>query len=304
MLAVMSLEETLTKLEDLRRRRFANFIADLVLAFLFSAAGLAMMIVSANDASLDEVARYSLIGVGFVLFLFSSSFCTLLAFKEKNRFDGEFFETLVPFLTPEDYRDFAYLKNPDLKALAASLKSVLSNKPYPDATSYYQGRLQGSTFFSFAYSYIKADPHHPSETGGRYLEFTTPHSFPFEMIIKDKRSPSYFKDAHLLIRLKSDSAAFDEAHDVTASKEIEGMNLLSNKMVASLSALNREYGVHVSAHYQGNKVYVYFDDYVDHYVSSLSRPITRATYESLEREVLLPIEVYKALGLDSPFYSI
>lgn len=166
----MSLEETLAALEDKRRHRFGNYIIDLLLGFLFSVGGLALMIVSANDGSLNEVWRYSLISAGLLLFSLASSIFTLLALKERHRFDGEFFETLVPFLTPEDYRDFAYLKNPDLKALASSLKSVLENKPYPDPASYYQGRLKGSTFFSFAYSYVKKDPHHPGESSGRYLE--------------------------------------------------------------------------------------------------------------------------------------
>jgi hypothetical protein len=39
-------------------------------------------------------------------------------------------------------------------------------------------------------------------------------------------------------------------------------------------------------------------------MSSLVHPITKESYRSLEKEVLLPYEIYEALSLDSPFYSI
>jgi hypothetical protein len=300
----MSLEEMLGRLEDLRKARLASYITELLFGFLLGLGGLLTMILAGSDASLAAIWRYVAIGVGLAVFLFAASFFPLQAAHEKNRFDSEFFATLVPFLAPEDYRDFAYLKNPDLKTMASSLKTALASQAYPDMSSYYQGRLKGSTFFSFAYTYAKHDGKRHYESGGRYLEFTMPHPFPLELIMKDKRSPSYFKDAHLLVRLKSDSESFDAVHDVTSSREVEGLHFLSAKTVKALEDLNAEYGVHLNAHFHGNEVDVYFDDYVEHYMSSLVHPITKESYRSLEKEVLLPYEIYEALSLDSPFYSI
>jgi hypothetical protein len=299
----MIFDETLKKIESIRQMRFASFITNLVFAGLFAIAGLVLMGLAGTS---DWEALYRYIGAAafFVVFFFVAFLFVLGAIHQRKLYEKEFNAAVVPYLLPKEYQDFAYLLTPDYQEFVASLKNVLVQRPEPDPSSYYQGRLQGTHFYSFGYSYIKTDGKTTRESGGRFLEFTLPHAFPFELILKDKRSPSYFKKTHLLIRLKSDSQSFDELHDVTANKEVEGMNLLSPTFVNALEKLNADYGVKISARFSGDRVSIYADDYGSRYQNLLSKRLTAERLLALQKEILLPLAVYEAFALESPFYSI
>jgi hypothetical protein len=300
----MGVQETINELEKKRKEARASFIVTLVFGALFCSGSEGLLLYGGLDKSLDQVSSEVLVGIGLVLFFFFGAVFSHHALAISRDYKKDTLAALMPYLTPKKYQDFAFKEDYDMLLFAKAFKQVLSVRPSRDETSYFEGRFPGASFFSFAYSYIRNDPHLHGEIQGRYVKFTLPHSFPFEMIMKDRRSPSYFKKKRLLIRLKSDSASFDATHDVTANKEVEGMNLLSPKMIAAIEAINADYGVKLSARFRENKVYVYFDDYHARYLLSLDHPLNLKAYDALEDEILLVFRAYKALNLDSSFYSI
>jgi hypothetical protein len=300
----MGVQETVNELEKKRKEARSSFIITLVFGVLLCLASEALILYAGLSEDLDKVTSEVLVGVGLVLFFFFGAVFSHHAFQISKEYKKSTLAALMPYLKPEKYQDFAYKTDYDMLLFAKAFKQVLSVRPNRDETSYFEGRFPGATFFSFAYSYIRNDPHLHGEIQGRYVKFTLPHEFPFEMIMKDRRSPSYFKKKRLLIRLKSNSASFDATHDVTANKEVEGMNLLSPKMIQAIEAINADYGVKLSARFRANKVYVYFDDYHARYLISLEHPLDMKAFDALADEVLLVFRAYKALNLDTSFYSI
>lgn len=300
----MGVQETINELEKKRKEAQASFIITLVFGSLLCLSSEALILYGGLSSELDSLTGEVLVGVGLVLFFFFGLVFSRHAITISKSYKKDTLAALMPYLTPKKYQDFSYKTDYDLTLFAKAFKQVLSVRPDRDQTSYFEGRFPGATFFSFAYSYIRNDAHLHGEIQGRYVKFTLPHEFPFEMIMKDKRSPSYFKKKQLLIRLKSDSASFDATHDVTANKEVEGMNLLSPKMIQAVEAINADYGVKLSARFRANKVYVYFDDYHARYLIALDHPLNLEAFDSLEDEILLVYRSYKALNLDSSFYSI
>jgi len=300
----MGVQETISELEKKRKEARESFIITLVFGSLLSLASEALLLYGGLSSDLDSVTAEVLVGIGLVFFFLFGTVFSHHAIAISKSYKKDTLTALMPYLAPKKYQNFAYKTAYDSALFAKALKPALAVRADRDETSYFEGRFPGAAFLSFAYSYLRNDRHLHGEIQGRYVKFTLPHEFPFEMIMKDKRSPSYFKKKRLLIRLKSNSASFDATHDVTANKEVEGMNLLSSKMIQAVEAINADYGVKLSARFRANKVYVYFDDYHGRYLIALDHPLDPKAFEALEDEVLLVYRAYIALNLDSSFYSI
>ena len=300
----MSAQETIKKVEQNRKEALSSFVVTIVFGSLAVVASLVLLLYGGLEPGLDEISKDVAIVIGLLFFFLSALVFLPHALTITKRYKRESLAILMPYLTPKNYQDFVYKTDYNTPHLNQVFRHVLSVRDNRDETSYFEGRLPGAKFFSFAYSYIRDDRLSRGEILGRYVEFVLPHTFPFEMIMKDRRSPSYFKKKRLLIRLKSDSASFDAVHDVTANKEVEGMNLLSMKMIEAIEAINDDYGVKLSARFKANKVSVYFDDYRSRYLLSIDNVFDAKAFAALQEEVLLVYRAYQALNLDSSFYSI
>jgi|SRR5574344_1406299 hypothetical protein len=294
----------LKKVEASRREHLVDFVTALVFALIFVVLGLCLMGIWGNDSSLNPYLRYSLLVLGALFFLLIAPLCLRKAFKIRQHYLDYFYQTVTPALTKGEYRSFSFIRRPERKMLTMPLRKVLSCTPELDGDSFFKGEVEGASFYSFGYSYVAKVGDKTFEAEGRYIEFTLHNSFPFELIIKDRRSSSYYKKKPLLLRLKSDSPSFDEIHDVTADEEVPGLNLLSPFLVQGINCLNARYKAKLSAHIDGNKVQVYVDDCPRRYHASLFEELTPTLFAHLKEEALLPYAVYLGLGLDSSFYSI
>ena len=165
-----------------------------------------------GDESLNVYLRYFLLILGAVLFLIVAPLLLRVAFQIRRHYLDYFYASITPQLTKGEYRSFSFIRRPERKMLTMPLRKVLSCTPELDGDSFFKGEVEGATFYSFGYSYAAKSGNRTFEAEGRYIEFTLNTSFPFELIIKDRRSASYYKKKPLLLRLKSDSSSFDDVH--------------------------------------------------------------------------------------------
>jgi len=302
--AMKDTNELLKEVEQKRHETLVDFCSALFFMTLFAVLGLCIMGIWGGDESLNVYLRYFLLILGAVLFLIVAPLLLRVAFQIRRHYLDYFYASITPQLTKGEYRSFSFIRRPERKMLTMPLRKVLSCTPELDGDSFFKGEVEGATFYSFGYSYAAKSGNRTFEAEGRYIEFTLNTSFPFELIIKDRRSASYYKKKPLLLRLKSDSSSFDDVHDVTADEEVPGLNLLSPFLVQGINCLNIRYRAKLSAHINGNKVQVYVDDCPRRYHASLFEELTPAKFAHLKEEALLPYAVYLGLGLDSSFYSI
>lgn len=285
-----------SQLENLRKKALVSFILFMVLASLVGLGGFALIIVGAIGEFSAKYIQGILVGAGFVLFLFITPIFVFAAVHAKRHYQKAFENHFCPLFATGHYDEFHFSFAKDLSEIMKRVSLPLSQKPDDEHLSFFEGKVNGLSFFSFAYTRMKQGKGHPDSAGGRYIEITLDKKKNFDVLISAKKSKKMLKIGPLPVRFESESIAFNERFEISASSHPDALTLITPAFIDSVNLLSDDYGGKLSLYLKDNKVILYFDDYPSSELK-LAKPITASTLEAFQKEVLLPAAVIKALHL-------
>jgi len=285
-----------SSLENHRKKALVLFVVYVVIASIIGLAGFFLIPFSLIMEDVNEATKGLLVGLGFFLFLFGTPAFIFLAIHAKNRYLKEFEDTFSPRFAEGHYDEFRFTFKIDLEILEKRVSLPLAVKPDPDHASFYEGKVQGLPFFSFSYCHAKAGKGHPDSAFGRYIELKLPSQNNPEILIQAKKSKKMFKIAPLKDRFETESIAFNEDHEMSASSHEDALKVITPAFLDGLNLLNQEYGGHLSLYMKGDKLVLYFEDYPS-FVLALNAQTTEPALEAFRKEVLLPYRVITALHI-------
>ena len=288
--------ELVSTLENHRKKALLLFVFDVVLASIVGFAGFALIPVSLILEGVTELLKGLLVALGFVLFLGGTPLFVFLALHAKNHYLKEFEDTFSPRFAEGHYEEFHFSFKKDLSDLEKKVSLPLREKPDEDHASYYEGKVSGLPFFSFSYSHIKAGKGHPDEAFGRYIELSLPAKDNPEILLEAKKGKKMIKASPLKDRFETESIAFNEDHEMSASSHEEALKVITPAFLDGINVLNQEYGGHLSLYMKGDKLVLYFEDYPS-FVLGLNTVTTTSALEAFRKEVLLPYRVIDALHI-------
>jgi hypothetical protein len=290
--------ELVSSLENHRKKALLLFVIDIVLASLIGLIGFFLIPISLILDGLSELAKGLLVALGFLLFLGGTPVFVFLAIHVKNSYLKEFEDAFSSRFAEGHYEDFRFAFKKDLTELEKIVALPLTEKPDSDHASFYEGKVEGLPFFSFSYCHMKASKGHPDSAAGRYIELTLPASNNPEILIQARKGKKMLKLASLKDRFETESIAFNETHEMSASSHEDALKIITPAFLDGLNVLDGEYGGHLSLYLKGNKLVLYFDDYPS-FALNLTTVTTEKALEGFRKEVLLPYRVITALHLEA-----
>jgi hypothetical protein len=283
-------------LEKTRKKALVSFVLFTIVASLVGFSGFALILIGAIG---DFSARYIqglLVGAGAFLFLFATPAFVFGAIKAKRRYHKEFEDHFCPLFAQGHYDEFHFSFAKSLSDIEKMVSLPLAEKPDDEELSFYEGKVKGLSFFSFAYERMKAGKGHPDSADGRYIELRLATPRNYEVLLSAKKSKKMLKVGPLPVHFESESIAFNERYDISASSHQDALTLITPAFIDSVNLLSEDYGGKLSLYLKEDKVVLYFDDYPSLELS-LAKPITAEMLTAFQKEVLLPAAVIKALHL-------
>jgi hypothetical protein len=285
-----------SELENLRKKALLLFILFIILGSLVGLGSFACILIGAIGEFPEKYIQGILVGAGFVLFLFVTPLFAFLAIHAKQRYQKAFENHFCPLFAQGHYDEFHFSFAKDLSDINKRVSLPLKEKPDDEHVSFYEGKVKGLSFFSFAYNRMKQGKGHPDSAAGRYIELTLTEPKNYEVLLSAKKSKKMLKIGPLPVAFESESIAFNERFEVSSSSHADALTLITPAFIDSVNLLSDDYGGKLSLYLKDDKVILYFDDYPSNELT-LNKPITAPMLEAFQKEVLLPSAVIKALHL-------
>jgi hypothetical protein len=288
-------EQLISYLEKFRKKSLFLFVLFIVLASLFGASGLALLLVGL--IAFTDATQIALVITGFLCFLAITPSFIIGSLHQVDQYQELVFGYFFKYLKKNpEYEDISFNVKADRYVLDKKLIAPLNLKFDYDKLFLIKGKVKGITFFSVNYQYTTHEKGHPVDRNGRYFQFDA-SLINQQLIIRNKVGRNFFKNVKLSEDIQSESISFNNQFSVSASDKTEGYAFLDAVRVDGLRTVAFDFQAKPSVFVSPYGVAVCFDDYQTLKIKFTTH-IDDAFVNSFEREMNLPLRLAKALEVD------